>query len=526
MAEPTKSKISAEVQLCWEVMTCRGMRSTYGGANHPCQFFNAHYGPYPAFDWIDKEPDAPFENGRRTFAAKCVGERFNVPELMSGCRKAPIMTIGINPNLTAFFPGPDGARWGYPYFDNIAQYAEYFRYRSIHQEAFELDFIKQHVVPGTEVKAQEAGILNTSRTDKRTGEVQLVLKYDNSPTPHDLTLKREFEVLWPNASRSGPDKARFIKDDVLAAMIALPKDAPAQIIQEPVGYYQRFESILEKFASQANLGDANLAMGEDVCQGDMVACASPGWGSYLNADERRGIVDECVKTRRYLPLQLIQTQPACVVFSGRAALGMFMEAFPGAIEPSLNVESDPFTLLKRCIDETIWLTFQTLAGPIKARVVVSPHFSYSSNFARRCRFKPEHWQDFKVSFPGAAQKLEDAGVVDKAFSGVMIVDIYASNAPSSSALGASAWQILLEHFMDPPALIASVLTQEYEAGRISLDPTTKHLMRTDGPCEYCDNSLFSLPGGCPYGKIDTSLAPGPSADDLSPSIEMMFNKSS
>ena len=37
-------------------------------------------------------------------------------EVMDGCRKAPIMTIGINPNLTAFAPGSTGASWCYPSF--------------------------------------------------------------------------------------------------------------------------------------------------------------------------------------------------------------------------------------------------------------------------------------------------------------------------------------------------------------------------------------------------------------------------
>jgi hypothetical protein len=39
---------------------------------------------------------------------------------MDGCRKAPIMTIGINPNLTAFAPGRAGASWCYPDFSDAS----------------------------------------------------------------------------------------------------------------------------------------------------------------------------------------------------------------------------------------------------------------------------------------------------------------------------------------------------------------------------------------------------------------------
>ena len=138
-----------EVQLAWETMTCRGMRATYDGSASPCSWFNEHYGPYPAFSFrTDPSPDAgPGE--RRTETSQCVGNRYNVPELMSGCRKAPIMTTGINPNLTAYQSNVRGATWCYPYFDDIGKYAHYFRFRTVNQERFNIDFVREYTLPGT-----------------------------------------------------------------------------------------------------------------------------------------------------------------------------------------------------------------------------------------------------------------------------------------------------------------------------------------------------------------------------------------
>jgi hypothetical protein len=55
--------------------------------------------------------------------------------------------------------------------------------------------------------------------------------------------------------------------------------------------------------------------------------------------------------------------------------------------------------------------------------------------------------------------------------------------------------------MDPVDIIARIMLQEYQAGRIALDKKTQHLVRTDGPCRFCSNELFSFKEGCPYGKL-------------------------
>ena len=94
-------------------------------------------------------------------------------EVMDGCRKAPIMTIGINPNLTAFAPGRTGAAWCYPSFssadssDTWTKYAYYYRYRSVYQEHFDLKFIEPFLLPeGSDASCQSgrhAGVFPCQR---------------------------------------------------------------------------------------------------------------------------------------------------------------------------------------------------------------------------------------------------------------------------------------------------------------------------------------------------------------------------
>jgi len=73
-----------------------------------------------------------------------VGKRYLVPELLSGCRRAPIMSVGLNPNLR----GATQPERIYPYFDDIQQYAKHFRYRTTFKYSIADDFYQSHLVDG------------------------------------------------------------------------------------------------------------------------------------------------------------------------------------------------------------------------------------------------------------------------------------------------------------------------------------------------------------------------------------------
>src|SRR6478672_10545373 len=90
-----------EVALVYSVRSCRSCSFFWPAAGQP-----QTYGPYPAFDLPTNAPDVmdPPPPGPPSFPWLQTTTRppaFPDPEVIDGCRKAPIMTIGINPNLTA-----------------------------------------------------------------------------------------------------------------------------------------------------------------------------------------------------------------------------------------------------------------------------------------------------------------------------------------------------------------------------------------------------------------------------------------
>src|SRR5258708_473604 len=132
-----------EVKLAYQVRTCG-----------TCDFFwpkeksKQPYGPYTSYDFDVNAPYTAAYTPGSAYSPWALGRTrppaFPEAEVIDGCRKAPIMTIGINPNLTAFSPGQNGAAWAYPSFgpgdgsDGWAKYAWYYRYRAVYEERLQL----------------------------------------------------------------------------------------------------------------------------------------------------------------------------------------------------------------------------------------------------------------------------------------------------------------------------------------------------------------------------------------------------
>ena len=492
--------LSPEVQLAWEVMTCRALRSTYDAEDHPCHWFNNHYGPYPAYDWLEGLPGPGVqEEEQKEIPALCMGERFQVPELMSGCRKAPIMTIGINPNLTAYYPSVDGATWCYPYFENIAQYAYYFRHRAVCQEHFSVDFIRENIIPGSEIIAADAGKVVKTELSLETGGINLIIQYKDKPQ-QTLRLDRGYKIL------SSPyDPKGFAKGEKIAGKVQLKPNTQTTLYRQPVGYYKRFRTIFDTFKQLAGLQTLPLQMGEDVCQADMVACASPGWDKWFTNTALEGITRECVHKRKWLVLQLLQTNPAVIVFSGMSAFSMFYGLMKEYIHTALDLSSDTFELLKACITSDITLEIDMGKGqdPLRARVAISPHFSYDDNFKPQSRFTHEEWKKYAEQYPEAFKILEPKAVYNSDQTR-RVIYMVGPDTPTEAQVGPEVWKILQEHLYNAGELIAHVMLSEYEKGRLQV--AGEHFRRNEGHCKYCVNELFTFNEGCPYGKIGEDMA--------------------
>lgn len=493
------SKLSIEVQLAWEVMTCRGMRSTYDSLDSPCQWFNEHYGPYPAYT-LNQEPhtDIVADDGQVTLKAECKGMRFNVPEIIGGCRKAPIMSIGINPNLTSYQLSMKGATWCYPYFDDIEKYAHYFRYRTINQERFTPNFIKKYTAKDSQILAKKDG--EVTDLEVKNDNISVQLKYNTGETD-TIRVTRDYELFCSKYGKY----SKFKEGDLIAGKLSLPDDKDAkdtEIVLEPVGYYKRFNMILQKFKDMAGGDLKNVQIGEDASQGDMVACASPGWNAYFPDNVLNGIVDECVRKRNMLGRQLVQSRPAVIVFSGNGAISMFDKVFGKNIEPELDAGANTFKLLKDCLSKPYWLRISDSNNNINftSRLIFAPHFSYPDNYKSGCRLTAENWKKFKADFEADVKSIDEDENVKEVYGGGVNVTINPDADEWKSKLTPKAAKLLAKEYIDPVDTIARIMLQEYEAGRIKLDKNKEHLERTDGPCRFCSNELFEIEGGCKYGK--------------------------
>jgi hypothetical protein len=318
-----ETRLPAEVELAYEVMSCQALRVAQepGRTPHPCSYFR-RWGTYHSYDYAIDGP--PAEPGI-TFTTRYVGRAPLVPELLSGCRKAPIMALGINPNLPGWWPAHRGAL--NPLFDDYRQYAHYFRYRT--REKLEL----------------------TAADYERYGG-----------GPQDTPFS-DFELDVP-ADANG--------DRVVEVRLAAQK------------MYDGYQDLLDGLAEAMGWAGHGLTVGEDVTYGNMVASPSAKWTTQpdpkdpalppMTEAERVGIVSECFRERRYFLRQLFQSlPPVLLIFSqstANAFIGEMQSRFTsGAPQPQEPIEE----LGKR----ELRLRYGTLddGRTLEGRVIFAPHIT-------------------------------------------------------------------------------------------------------------------------------------------------------
>jgi hypothetical protein len=264
-----ESRLPTEVELVFEVMPCNALRVAQepGRTPHACSYFRS-WGRYHSYDYdVDGPPPVPGIVQRSVY----LGRAALVPEMLSGCRKAPILAVGINPNLPGWWPATRSAL--NPLFDDYAQYAHYFRYRAT---------------------------------------AKLRLRQD------------DYERFG-----GGPDDSPLGDTELRVPEDAAGKRAIAVELQEQ-RMYQEYQALLDSLAAEMGWTDHALAVGEDLSYGNMVACPSAKWTTRpdpqdpslppMTAEQRSGIVAECFRERRYFPRQLFQSlPPVLLVFSQNTA---------------------------------------------------------------------------------------------------------------------------------------------------------------------------------------------------------------
>jgi hypothetical protein len=515
-----------------------------------CSFFwppdpsTQPYGPYPTYDFLTNEPGHPDpNNGVEQFKwvkGKTQDEAFPDPEIMDGCRKAPIMTIGINPNLTAFAPGQMGTKWCYPHFtdddktDQWTKYAYYYRYRSVYQECFDLKWIEQFLLPDDRIVASKAGYVTSAQRPTDAPGYSITVRYDGDKTDTTIALNRDLGtprwVLLYDAH--GPNN-RFNAGDTIAARLNVPAGKLTEVFRDQIGYYEQFVPTLDHFQDTIRADghkDATLRMGEDVCQLDMVACASPHWNpGFLGgtSESEHTVIDNCVVKNAWAMKQFVQTRPAILYLVGESSWDMFRDSFGALVRRKPALSSKPpdgaFTLLRETtgLETPTYIEFSTKIDgqkySVKTRLVITPHFSYNSNFALQWRLSPKDWQWMQEKEAAVATLLQsDKRIAYQpassgnyaSFTVQSQADVDALNAQIKSMSRAAA-KLLAVNYYDAHAMMANVLDEMYKKGELTYGRVgnIEALTRTEGACKFCVNERWKFPLGCPYGKPDEPQPP-------------------
>jgi hypothetical protein len=211
VTDPKILNLPTEVQLAWEVMPCQAMRQVYepGVRSHPCAYFG-EWGRYHSYDYATAGPP---DHAGIVAPVVYAGKTALVPEILSGCRKAPIMAVGINPNLPGYWPRSRNAL--NPLFEDFLQYAHYFRYRSV----------AKLQIPDAAYEELREG-----REDSPATTEPLV--QPGTPLPAELA---------------------------------------------PMRMYTSYQRLLEGLATKMGWSGHALSVGEDLSYANMVACPSAKW---------------------------------------------------------------------------------------------------------------------------------------------------------------------------------------------------------------------------------------------------------
>ena len=508
-----------------------------------CSFFwpsdpsKQPYGPYPTYDFLVNEPGGPDPRSNvETFTwikARTEDQAFPDPEIMDGCRKAPIMTIGINPNLTAFAPGRMGTSWCYPHFSDADQtdpwtkYAYYYRYRSVYQECFDLKFVEQFLLPGDRITATKAGSVTSALRPTDAPGYNLTVRYDGDKTDTTIALQRDLGTpRWVLLFDSHPPNNRFNAGDTIAARLSVPPGELTDVIREQIGYYEQFVPTLEYFQDtlrKSGHTGATLQIGEDVCQLDMVACASPHWNpGFLGGTtaSERAVIDNCVVKNAWAMKQLVQTRPAVLFLVGESTWNMFLNSFGALVHRAPGISAHPidnaFTLLRETTDLDHPAYFEFTAEidgtkyDLKTRLVIAPHFSYSSNFTPQWRLAPDDWKAFQAAEPAVAALLQhDRRIAFQppttdGFASFTVQKGVDDIIKQITALSPGAAKTLQPFYFDAHRMMADVLDHSYANAELTYGRVgnVDALMRTEGACKFCVNERWTFPLGCPYGKPD------------------------
>lgn len=149
-------------------------------------------------------------------------------------------------------------------------------------------------------------------------------------------------------------------------------------------------------------------------------------------------------------------------------------------------------------------------------MVITPHFSYNANFYPQFRLSSDQWKAFAAKYAAAAQFLStDPRLNFQRPPGGYVAAGFPLTAGDAlkefETKFVAAYNELKPSFYEPHNQMSNVLEDLFNGGELGwTDGNAQqpgYLSRAVGPCQFCDNSHWKFPQGCPYGKPQETRYP-------------------
>lgn len=333
-----------DCQCFWPLRTA----PTADHTQSPLQPFG-RFGPVPVYTaWPPHTAPAPSADTPTQVTLQAGAAS---PALLKGCRKAPAMLVGINPNLKNFASGlrdmpppqaeaspsdryqdmDDGIRTVHPAGDGVRSYMAHHRH---------LDTQKVLM----QIKADDFEQCLDPHTTRRWLVTTTEPKPATTPTSARLALGGQRNGAERNATLSWrAEHGPVTPTPVLSSNPSWKEDESFVLLRrrakvgQTVAGYLTPQSLRNQTVSVAYAKDgfythlAALAQGmggvpgEDLGLLDMAACASARWSESAGVDKGE-VIGNCVKKNNFAWAQLLQSRPRVLFFSGKEAWNMFCDA--------------------------------------------------------------------------------------------------------------------------------------------------------------------------------------------------------
>ena len=170
------------------------------------------------------------------------------------------------------------------------------------------------------------------------------------------------------------------------------------------------------------------------------------------------------------------------------------------------------------LDNPVYLNFNFNVDDIKfehkIRLIITPHFSFNSNFMPQYRLSPEEFNEISQT-----PEFRNAVTVDNGFTVLeedhehsyreiqLDPETYESTREKLQKDYPDLFTALESYYYNPHEIMSNVLIDMFEKGVLVYDGDKNYLKRTKGSCKFCVNQHWQFKDECRYDKNFESSPP-------------------